>query len=67
METPNQEWERHIEQRDWETLGISNEEEVIGYRYICNYCRKQVSPDIGQVEIFCPHCEMITQAVKEGK
>lgn len=38
-------------------------EELLEKKKICNYCRKQVSVDIGQVEIYCPHCEMITQAI----
>lgn len=67
----NQEFEnRRVEESpDWKSLGITNdEEEVIDYlmeNFVCNYCRHQVSPDIGQVEIFCPHCEMITTAVKQ--
>ena len=68
METPKQEWERHIEQEDWETLGITEEEEEVIEdllsKHICNYCRGEVYPDIGQSEIFCPHCQMITRAIR---
>ena len=61
---PQQEWERHIENQDWETLGVAPEIINEQTKHICNYCRLEVSPDIGQKEIYCPHCEMITQAIR---
>jgi Zn finger protein HypA/HybF involved in hydrogenase expression len=59
-----------MQKKDWrEKLNLSEEdeeflEELLETK-VCNYCRHQVSPDIGQVEIYCPHCEMVTQAVKQ--
>ena len=68
METPNQEWERHIEQKDWETLGITPEEnEVIDNLMektkVCYYCRSEVEADYGQTQVYCNHCQTISLAV----
>lgn len=61
-----------MKKKDWrEKLNLSEEDEEFleelletGNK-VCNYCRKTVSPDIGQKEIYCPHCQMITEAVKQ--
>lgn len=55
---------------DWRDDFTDEEKEVADYlmgNYICNYCRKSVNPDIGQTEIYCPHCQMITEAVPAEK
>lgn len=54
--------------KDWRDDFTEEENEVIDTlmgNYICSYCRKSVSPDLGQKEIYCPHCEMITEAIPQ--
>lgn len=67
----NQEWEnRRVEENpEWQSLGLTNEKDemidsLMEKNKICYYCHHEVEADYGQTQVYCNHCQTITQAVR---